>query len=143
MTSTSFEKLLYRPMQCNQALENRSYYSGVILKRAVEMDAHQSPRIFKQGATNRFNFACPFLYLKFDVRIPWFYGHIQSPVSVKGNPIMIINPAQVTLHHMANQAAPAFSLIRKVCTCGKASATRQLSRHGECAACALAASANW
>ena len=137
MTSTSFEKLLYRPMQCNQALENRSYYSGVILKRAVEMDAHQSPRIFKQGAANRFNFACPFLYLKFDVRIPWFYGHIQSLVSVKVNPIMIINPAQVTLHHMANQAAPAFSLIRK------ASTTKLLSQYGECAACALAASANW
>ena len=63
-------------MQCNQALENRSYHSGVILKRAVEMNAHQSPRIFKQGAANRLNFPCPFLYLKFDVRIPWFYGHI-------------------------------------------------------------------
>lgn len=28
---------------------------------------------------------------------------------------MITNPAQVTRHHMANQAAPAYSLIRKVC----------------------------
>ena len=70
------EKLLHRPMQCNQALENRSYHSGVILKRAVEMNADQRPRIVKQGAANCFDFACPFLNLKFDVRIPWFYGHI-------------------------------------------------------------------
>ena len=124
-------------MQCNQSLENRSYHSGVILKRAVEMNAHQGPRIVKQGAANCFNFACPFLNLKLDVRIPWFYGHIQSLVSVKVNPIMIINPAQVTRHHRANQAAPAFSLIRK------ASTTKLLSQYGECAACALAASANW
>ena len=40
---------------------------------------------------------------------------------------------------MANQATPAYSLIRKVCACGKASTTKQLSQHGKCAACALAA----
>lgn len=52
---------------------------------------------------------------------------------------MIANPAQITRHHMANQAAPAYSLIRKVCACGKASTAKQLSQHGKCAACALAA----
>ena len=52
---------------------------------------------------------------------------------------MITNPAQITRHHLANQAAPAYSLIRKVCACGKASTTKQLAQHGKCAACALAA----
>ncbi|MDQ4625039.1 hypothetical protein [Janthinobacterium lividum] len=52
---------------------------------------------------------------------------------------MIANPAQVTRHHMANQAAPAFSLIRKVCACSKASTAKQLAQHGKCAVCALAA----
>ena len=138
MTIPSIEKLLYRPMQCNQALENCGYHSGVILKRAVEVNAYQSPRIVKQGAAHYFNFARPFLNLKFYVRIQWFHGHIQSPVSVKGNPIMIINPAQVTRHHMANQVAPAYSLIRKVCACGKASTAKQLTQHGKCATCSLA-----
>lgn len=52
---------------------------------------------------------------------------------------MITNPAQITRHHMANQAAPAFSLIRKVCACNKATTAKQLAQHGKCAACALAA----
>ena len=52
---------------------------------------------------------------------------------------MITNPAQITRQHLANQAAPAYSLIRKVCTCGKASTAKQLAQHGKCAACALAA----
>ena len=52
---------------------------------------------------------------------------------------MITNPAQITRHHLANQAAPAYSLIRKVCACGKASTAKQLAQHGKCAACALAA----
>jgi hypothetical protein len=41
--------------------------------------------------------------------------------------------------HIANQAAPAYSLIRKACKCGKASTAKQLAQHGKCAACALAA----
>ena len=52
---------------------------------------------------------------------------------------MIANPAQITRHHLANQVAPAYSLIRKVCACGRASTVKQLSQHGKCAACALAA----
>ena len=52
---------------------------------------------------------------------------------------MIANPAQTARHHLANQAAPAFSLIRKVCACSKATTAKQLSQHGKCAACALAA----
>ncbi|MDZ5633966.1 hypothetical protein [Janthinobacterium sp. GMG1] len=52
---------------------------------------------------------------------------------------MIANPAQITRHHLANQAAPAYSLIRKLCSCGKASTAKQLAQHGKCAACALAA----
>lgn len=52
---------------------------------------------------------------------------------------MTINPAQITRHHMANQAAPAYSLARKVCACGKANTAKQLAQHGKCAACALAA----
>ena len=52
---------------------------------------------------------------------------------------MITNPAQITRQHLANQAAPAYSLIRKVCACGKASTAKQLAQHGKCAACALAA----
>lgn len=135
MGALRIEKLLYRPMQCNQALENCGYYCGVILKRAVEMNAHQSPRIVQQGAANRFNFACPFLNLQFDVRIPWLYGHIQSPVLVKGKHSMIINPARTTRHHLANQAAPVYSLIRKRCACGKVTTARQLRQYGRCIAC--------
>jgi len=52
---------------------------------------------------------------------------------------MITNSAQITRHHLANQTAPSFSLIRKVCACGKASTAKQLAQHGKCAACALAA----
>ena len=52
---------------------------------------------------------------------------------------MTVNPAQITRHHLANQAAPAYSLIRKRCACGKASTAKQLAHHGKCAACALAA----
>lgn len=52
---------------------------------------------------------------------------------------MITNPAQIIRHHMANLASPAYSLIRKVCACGKASTAKQLAQHGKCAACALAA----
>ena len=52
---------------------------------------------------------------------------------------MITNPARTTRHHLANQTAPAFSLIRKLCSCGKASTAKQLVQHGKCAACALAA----
>ncbi len=52
---------------------------------------------------------------------------------------MIIAPAQIPRHHLANQAAPAYSLIRKVCVCGKASTAKQLAQYGKCAACALAA----
>lgn len=52
---------------------------------------------------------------------------------------MIANPAQITRHHLANQVAPAYSLIRKLCTCGKASTAKQLAQHGKCAACTLAA----
>ncbi len=50
---------------------------------------------------------------------------------------MIANPAQIIRHHIANQVAPAYSLIRKVCACGKASAAKQLAQHGKCATCAL------
>jgi hypothetical protein len=57
----------------------------------------------------------------------------------KGNLSMITNPAQITRHHLANQATPAYSLIRKVCACGKASTAKQLTQHGKCATCALAA----
>lgn len=52
---------------------------------------------------------------------------------------MIANPAQITRHHLANQAARDYSLIRKFCTCGKASTAKQLAQHGKCAACALVA----
>ena len=52
---------------------------------------------------------------------------------------MISDPAKITRHHLANQAAPAYSLIRKVCACGKASTAKQLAQHGKCAACALTA----
>lgn len=52
---------------------------------------------------------------------------------------MIANPAQITRQHLANQVAPAYSLIRKVCACGKASTAKQLAQHGKCAVCALAA----
>jgi hypothetical protein len=52
---------------------------------------------------------------------------------------MIANPAQITRHHMANQAAPDYSLARKACACGKRTTAKQLTQHGKCAACALAA----
>ena len=98
-TSPGTEELLYRPVQSNQALEHRSDHGGIILKRAVEMDAHQGPRIVKQGATHRFNFTRPFLNLKFDLRIPWLYSHNQSPVSVKVKHSMIIHRARTVGNH--------------------------------------------
>ena len=52
---------------------------------------------------------------------------------------MLANQSKITRHHLANQAAPDYSLIRKACTCGKASTAKQLTQHGKCAACALAA----
>lgn len=52
---------------------------------------------------------------------------------------MIDNPAQITRHHLENQTASDYSLIRKACACGKASTAKQLAQHGKCAACALAA----
>ena len=52
---------------------------------------------------------------------------------------MIIAPAQITRHHLANQATPAYSLARKACACGKRTTAKQLAQHGKCAACALAA----
>ena len=57
----------------------------------------------------------------------------------KGNISMITSPAQITRHHLANQAAPDYSLIRKACACGKRATAKQLAQHGKCAACALAA----
>ena len=48
---------------------------------------------------------------------------------------MIANPAQITRHHLTNQSTPAYSLIRKVCACGKASTVRQLSQYGRCVKC--------
>ena len=52
---------------------------------------------------------------------------------------MIYDLARVERHHLANQAAPTYSLIRKACSCGKATTAKQLVQHGKCAACALAA----
>ncbi|WP_175444579.1 hypothetical protein [Janthinobacterium sp. HH104] len=52
---------------------------------------------------------------------------------------MITNPAQITRHHLANQSAPAFSLIRKRCACGKASTARQLRQYGRCVTCVRSA----
>ena len=51
---------------------------------------------------------------------------------------MMYDPAHIERQHLANQAVPAYSLIRKVCVCGKASTAKQLAQHGKCAACALA-----
>ena len=48
---------------------------------------------------------------------------------------MIANPAQTERHHLANQAAPVYSLIRKRCACGKASTARQLGQYGQCVSC--------
>ena len=52
---------------------------------------------------------------------------------------MIPDLSKTTRQHLANQLTPAYSLIRKVCACGKASTAKQLAQHGKCAACALAA----
>ena len=53
--------------------------------------------------------------------------------------MMIPDLSKTDRHHLANQAAPASSLIRKLCACGKASTAKQLAKHSKCAACALAA----
>lgn len=45
---------------------------------------------------------------------------------------MIINPARTTRHHLANQAAAAYLLIRKRSTCSKLSSARQLRQYGRC-----------
>lgn len=52
---------------------------------------------------------------------------------------MIANPAQTERHHLANQTALVFSLVRKRCACGKASTMRQLRQYGRCVKCAKAA----
>jgi hypothetical protein len=52
---------------------------------------------------------------------------------------MIPDHSKTIRLHLANQKAPAFSLIRKRCACSKASTAKQLAQHGKCAACALAA----
>ena len=52
---------------------------------------------------------------------------------------MIYDLARVERHHLANQTAPAYSLIRKVCVCGKASTARQLAQYGRCVKCAKVA----
>lgn len=48
---------------------------------------------------------------------------------------MIANPAQTERHHLANQAAPVYSLVRKRCAGGKASTARQLGQYGRCVSC--------
>jgi hypothetical protein len=53
--------------------------------------------------------------------------------------MMIPDPSKTDRHHMANLAAPAYSLARKACTCGKRTTAKQLAQHRKCAACALAA----
>ena len=68
----------------------------ITLNSCVPLNAHQSPRIVKQGSANRFNFARSFLNLKFDVRIPWLYSHNQSPALVRFDHSMIINSAGTT-----------------------------------------------
>jgi hypothetical protein len=52
---------------------------------------------------------------------------------------MMYDPAHIERQHLANQAVPAYSLIRKACACGKASTAKQLAQQGKCAACALVA----
>jgi len=52
---------------------------------------------------------------------------------------MMYDLARSERAHIANQFASAYSLIRKVCACGKASTVKQLAQQGKCAACALAA----
>ena len=52
---------------------------------------------------------------------------------------MMYDLARSERAHIANQATPAYSLMRKLCACGKASTAKQLAQHGKCAACALAA----
>lgn len=52
---------------------------------------------------------------------------------------MMYELARTDHAHLANQVAPAYSLIRKLCICGKASTAKQLCQHGKCAACPLAA----
>ena len=53
---------------------------------------------------------------------------------------MMYDPAHIERQHLANQAVPAYSLIRKVCVCGKASTARQLAQYGRCVKCAKVAS---
>jgi len=52
---------------------------------------------------------------------------------------MIPDLSRATRHHLANQKAPDFSLVRKACACGKRTTAKQLTQHGKCAACALSA----
>ncbi|MDO8065587.1 hypothetical protein [Janthinobacterium sp. SUN206] len=52
---------------------------------------------------------------------------------------MMYDLARSERAHIANQSAPAYSLIRKACSCGNRTTAKQLTQHGKCAACALAA----
>lgn len=52
---------------------------------------------------------------------------------------MMYDLSRVERQHLANQAAPDYSLIRKRCACGKASTARQLAQYGRCVKCAKVA----
>lgn len=99
----------------------------------VSIPASRAKEIAAEVVDSRFNLG------KFQINGASFAGPHGAPPCKKRNISMITNPAQITRQHLANQAAPAYSLIRKVCTCGKASTAKQLAQHGKCAACALAA----
>lgn len=48
---------------------------------------------------------------------------------------MMYDPARIERQHLANQAVPAYSLIRKACACGKATTARELAQYGRCVKC--------
>ena len=52
---------------------------------------------------------------------------------------MIYDLARVERQHKANNKGPVYSLIRKRCTCGKATTARQLRQYGRCITCVRSA----
>lgn len=122
------------PRRSHELIQVRKIFRGPVLQCLIASERNERFQVFRLFVSLLYK-RTELMRQKLALRC--IRQHI--PSLLKRHPIMTINPAQVTRHHMAIQASPDFSLIRKACACGKASTAKQLAQHGKCAACALAA----
>ena len=102
---------------------------------SVCIDAFRSTKDLKNAEPRSTRKSFNGLNLYFVLAIPHRKCHLPLRHNRNSQFIMVINPAQLIRHHMANQAAPSYSLIRKRCACGKVSMARQLRQYGRCVTC--------